>query len=142
MCPDTSLRAADYSGTPLPRKLGIVPGSRLGLVDPPPAFLDLLVPWPPGATVVTDGVDLDVALVFVTRRAQLAAGHAAIAPRLTPAGALWFAWPKRGSDVQSDVNGDVLRDIILPTGWVDTKVCAIDLTWSALRFVRRLQLRG
>jgi len=142
MCPDTSLRAADYSGTPLPRKLGIVPGSRLGLVDPPPAFAGLLVPWPPGATVVADGLDLDVAVVFVTRGAQLAPTHAAMAPRLKPAGALWFAWPKRGSGVETDLNGDVLRDVILPTGWVDTKVCAIDGTWSGLRFVRRRERRG
>ena len=141
MCPDIT-PPAGYSRTSLPRKLGIGPGSRLGLVDPPSALLDLLVPWPPGATVVTDGLDLDVALVFVTRRAQLATGHTAIAPRLAPAGALWFAWPKRGSGVETDLNGDVLRDVILPTGWVDTKVCAIDGTWSGLRFVRRRALRN
>ena len=133
---------AGYSGTSLPRKLGAKAGSRVALVDAPPDAEGLLVPWPEGAELVPlDDGEIDVVVFFATERAELAARFAAIAECLTPAGALWIAWPKRSSGVDTDLTENVLRDVILPSGLVDTKVCAIDATWSGLRFVRRREDR-
>ena len=129
---------AGYSRTPLPQKLGVKSGSRVALVAAPPETERLLAPWPEGAELVPlDDGELDVVVFFATERAALAARFAEIAERLTPAGALWVAWPKRSAGVSTDLTENVLRDVILPSGLVDTKVCAIDATWSGLRFVRR-----
>jgi hypothetical protein len=84
---------------------------------------------------------LDVVVVFTTRRAGLAAEVGRVRERLEPSGSIWIAWPKRSSGVATDVTEDVLREDLLPTGLVDTKVCAIDETWSGLRFVVRRELR-
>ena len=130
-----------YSATPLVRRLGIVPGARIQLVDAPEGMADLLVPWPEGARLLRSGAALDVAILFVTRRDRLRRRHAALAGRVQQAGSIWVAWPKQGSAVPADLNGDSVRELLLPTGWVDTKVCAIDETWSGLRFVRRRELR-
>jgi hypothetical protein len=125
---------AGYSGTPLPRKLGIKDGSRVALVEPPAGFeLD--------APLVAPGADLDVLVFFVTERIELAGRFDELGALLQPAGGLWIAWPKRSSGVATDVTEDVLREVVLPKGWVDNKVCAIDETWSGLRFVRRLENR-
>lgn len=133
---------AGYSGTPLPQKLGIKAGSRVALVDAPREAEQLLAPWPEGADLVSLGDGkLDVVVFFATERAELTGRFAEIADRLVPAGALWIAWPKRSSGVRTDVTENVLREVILPNGLVDTKVCAIDATWSGLRFVRRRENR-
>jgi hypothetical protein len=125
---------AGYSGTPLPRKLGIKEDSRVTLVGAPPDFqLD--------APVVPPGADLDVLVFFVTERHDLQRRFDEVAALLQPAGGLWIAWPKRRSGVATDLTENVLRDVGLPKGWVDNKVCAIDDTWSGLRFVRRLENR-
>ncbi|MGA8014375.1 MAG: DUF3052 domain-containing protein [Candidatus Dormiibacterota bacterium] len=133
---------AGYSGTPLPRKLGIVPGARVRLVGAPDGIAELLVPWPEGARLLRGGDDLDVAHLFLTRRAELVPRHTALAGHVNQAGSIWVAWPKRGAGVATDLTGDIVRELILPSGWVDTKVCAIDATWSGLRFVRRREIRG
>ena len=128
-----------YSGTPLPSKLGIRPGHRVLLVAPPEGFgLEA-----PGAEVHrrAGGAAYDVILAFVGDRRALRRRLAEQRPRLTTAGALWFAWPKRASGVATDLDENVLREVVLPTGMVDTKVCAVDGTWSALRFVVRLSAR-
>jgi hypothetical protein len=131
-----------YSGTPLPRKLGLREGHRVLLVGAPPGVETLLEPLPHGVTVARRlGAPLDAILFFVTRRADVERRHAELAGRLAPAGMLWLAWPKRASGVPSDVTEDALREVLLPSGMVDTKVCAIDETWSGLRFVRRKELR-
>lgn len=135
---------AGYSGTPLPRKLGIRPGSRVALVDAPPDLLSILSPLPDDVVLhrgFTGRSPLDVILCFVTSRATLQKRLPRAIARLDVAGGLWIAWPKRASGVRSDLTEDTLREICLPTGLVDNKVCAIDHTWSGLRFVRRLKDR-
>jgi hypothetical protein len=131
---------AGYSGTPLVKKLGVKEGHRVALVNAPPDFtLDEL---PPGA-VLTEGRGgpLDVLVVFVGSRAELAKRFGPLAARLRPAGGLWVAWPKRASGVPTDLTEDVVREVGLEAGLVDNKVCAVDATWSGLRFVYRIQDR-
>lgn len=125
---------AGYSGTPLPRKLGIKDGSRVMVLDAPAGF-DL-------------GVDLvrrapaDVVLCFVTSYAELASRFDALAEAVFPAGGLWFAWPKRASKVPTDLTENVIRDHALARGLVDNKVCAVTDVWSGLRLVHRKENRG
>jgi hypothetical protein len=129
----------DYSGTPLPRKLGIKPGTTLALLDAPDGFAGMLQPLPPGVRVVTRAQgELDVVVLFVTRRGRLAERFPAAAARLAPDGGLWIAWPKKSSRVATDLDFDVVQSTGLDAGLVDNKVCAIDATWTALRFVVRL----
>ena len=129
---------AGYSGTPLARKLGISPGARLALLHAPPGFESLLAPLPEGVSVLRRAApDLDVVVLFVTRRARLEARFSAVASLLGPAGGLWVAWPKRSSGVPTALDENGLREVGLPMGMVDNKVCAIDEVWSGLRFVRR-----
>lgn len=128
------------SGTPLPTKLGVKPGHRV-LLAAAPARFDL---GPlPGVEVHRRAgtAAYDVVLLFVTRRRELLARLDGLRGRLTPAGGLWVAWPKRTSGVPTDLDENVLRDMVLPTGMVDNKVCAVDETWSGLRFVVRLRDR-
>ncbi len=133
---------AGYSGTPLARKLGLREGDRVALIGAPDAFEALLEPLPAGVTLLSRATaPLDAIVFFAVRRAEVERRHASLASRLTPAGMLWLAWPKRASGVSTDVTENVLREVILPSGMVDTKVCAIDETWSGLRFVRRKELR-
>lgn len=134
---------AGYSGTPLPRKLGIKPGHRVSLVNPPPAFEKTLGDLPDDVIVSTSPADgeADVVLLFTDRRADLERGVPEQARRIYPSGALWVGWPKRASKVPTDVTGDVVREVALAAGLVDVKVCAIDETWSGLRLVYRLKDR-
>jgi hypothetical protein len=132
---------AGYSGTPLPQKLGIKPGHAVALVNAPKGFARTLGPLPPGVTVTTGLAGrgaLDVVVAFVTTERALSADVEKARPRLTPAGGLWLAWPKRSSGVTTDVTESVVRQILLASGLVDNKVCAIDETWSGLRGVIRL----
>lgn len=138
---------AGYSGTPLPQKLGIKEGHRVALVSAPAGF-DLGT-LPVGAAVQRGLAGrgktpppLDVILAFVKRRAELAAQLDACRARLTQAGGLWIAWPKKASGVATDLVENTIRELALPTGLVDNKVCAIDDTWSGLRLVIRKELRA
>ena len=132
-----------YSGTPLARKLGIKEGSRLALLGAPPGFDDDLGPLPAGVTVLRRlGADLDVAVLFVTERRELERRFPAVAKAVFPAGGFWVAWPKRASKVPTDLTEDVLRDVGLPQGLVDNKVCAVTEVWSGLRFVWRRENRS
>jgi hypothetical protein len=134
--------SAGYSGTPLAKKLGLKDGDRVLLVDGPEGVERLLEPLPPGVSLMRTGrAPFDAILFFVTRRTSVERRHEALAARLTSAGMLWFAWPKRASGLPTDMTENVLREVVLPSGMVDTKVCAIDDTWSGLRFVRRKELR-
>ena len=131
-----------YSGTPLAGKLGIKPGSRLALLGAPEGFDDELAPLPDGVQVLRRlGPDLDVAVLFVTERAQLEKRFPEVAAAITPAGGVWVAWPKKSSKVPTDVTEDVLREVGLPQGLVDNKVCAVTDVWSGLRFVWRRENR-
>jgi hypothetical protein len=132
---------AGYSGTPLWKKLGVAPGHRVALVRPPHGFAKLLGPLLDGVSLVGPRARADVAVVFVLSRAELARDFTRVAARLEPAGGLWVAWPKKASGVATDVTENVARDVGLPTGYVDNKVCAIDDVWSALRFVLRKENR-
>ena len=134
---------AGYSGTPLPKKLGIKEGARLALVGAPDGFLEsTLTPLPDRVELrACARGPLDVIVFFTKSRADLERRFAKLAAALQPAGALWIAWPKRSSGVATDLTEDVLREVGLPQGLVDTKVCAIDDTWSGLRFVIRKENR-
>ena len=133
----TVIDVAGYSGTPLARKLGIAPESSV-LLDAAPA--GFAVPGLPGGAVVhrrPGRGPYDVILTFYPTSARLRARYARLHPLTTPAGALWVAWPKRGSGVPTDMTENVVRDHALANGRVDVKVCAVDDTWSGLKLVIR-----
>jgi hypothetical protein len=133
---------AGYSGTPLSRKLGVKEGMRVTLVGAPTDFGPELEPIPDGVKVLRRLTgDVDLAVLFVTRRADLAKRFPQVATTLPPAGPLWVAWPKRSSGVVTDLTEDVLREVCLPLGWVDVKVCAVTDVWSGLKFVLRKENR-
>ncbi len=136
------MSTAGYSGTPLPRKLGVREDSRLLLVDAPVDFAATLGDLPPGVELVEAGAGaVDVAILFALDAPTVRARFADLAASLQPAGGLWIAWPKRSSGVATELDENVVREIGLADGLVDNKVCAIDATWSGLRFVWRLRDR-
>ena len=133
---------AGYSGKPLVDKLGVKPGARVALVGAPEGFESALEPLPPGATVrrrLNRGSD--VAVMFTMSRAELARKWVQLTDAVGPTGAVWVAWPKKASGVATDMTEHVVRDVVLPTGWVDVKVCAIDETWTGFKCVLRVALR-
>ena len=133
---------AGYSGTPLPKKLGIKPGARLALINAPEDFDATLGELPEAVkTRTTARGPLDVVLYFTTSRAELARRVEGLARALETNGGLWIAWPKRASGVPTDLDENAIREIGLAAGLVDNKVCAVDETWSGLRFVIRLKDR-
>ena len=132
---------AGYSGTPLPKKLGITVGSRV-LLDGAPAEL-ALEPLPEDVTLHRrpGRAPYDVVLLFVAEAARLQDRWPALVPHLTTAGRLWVCWPKKSSGVATDLSENPIREYGLEQGLVDVKVAAIDATWSGLAFVRRLKDR-
>lgn len=141
------MTTAGYSGTPLPKKLGIKEGTLLATVHAPDGFDTTLGALPPEAerrSTLSPG--LDVVIAFYTSRAALAAEWPKLTRAAAPNGTIWVAWPKKAgpkttNKVVTDITEDVLRELLLPSGWVDNKVCAIDDTWSGLRFALRRELR-
>ena len=134
----------DYSGTPLVRKLGIGDGDEIALIGAPERFEDTLGELPDVASVHTDLVEdarYDVIVAFVTERAELEAELPRLRARMAPACGLWIAFPKRTSGLRTDMSDHVIRDVALPTGLVDNKVCAIDATWTGVRLVIRRENR-
>jgi len=130
---------AGYSGTPLPKKLGIKEGTRLALLGAPDGFDSTLGSLPSGVSVRSkSGGEADVILLFTTKFSRLKAEFPK-AMRMMPAGGgmLWVAWPKKAARMDTDLDENFIRDFGLAQGVVDTKVCAIDETWSGLRFNRR-----
>ncbi len=128
-----------YSGTALPKKLGIREGSRVAVVSAPDGFARVLGPLPSGVDLRTGARGrCDVVVFFVTRRAELARRFPGFVRALEPDGGLWVAWPKKTSGVATDLGFDAVQEVGLDAGLVDNKVCAIDTTWSGLRFVRRV----
>ena len=132
---------AGYSGTPLPKKLGLAPGMRVcaigcdgyvGLVGA--GDLDLALQAKPGATT-------DLVHLFATHRHELEAWLPRLRRSLRPDAALWVSWPKKISKVQTDIVEDTIREVALPLGFVDVKVCAVDGVWSGLKLVVRKELR-
>ncbi len=134
---------AGYSGTPLPRKLGIKPGATLAIESAPPGFDATLGELPDGVRQAESGEsEIDVLIAFHVNRDQLESSFPTQAHRIVPNGGYWIAWPKQSSGVPTDITEDVLREVLLPTGLVDNKVCTIDDTWSGLRFVVRKEHRA
>jgi hypothetical protein len=133
---------AGYSATPLPKKLGIVAGARVAAVGAPDGFATTLGELPDGVCLRDQARGpLDVVVCFVTSRAELERRLPALHRALDPAGRLWIAWPKRSSGVETDMTEDMVREVALPRGLVDNKVCAIDDTWSGLQLVIRRENR-
>ncbi len=144
----TMPQPAGYSGTPLAKKLGIKPGAAVLAVDPPDDLGALLAPLPDGSSLATAGDEQpatlaggDPVLVFGTEAAVLAARLQTLRQALHPDRAAWICWPKKASKVPTDITEDVIRELALPIGLVDVKVCAVDATWSGLRLVIRKELR-
>ena len=139
---------AGYSGTPLPKKLGIKEGSRVLLIDAPDGFEAALDPLPGGATIDRQagqagqpGPPADVIVFLTDRVSRLDEKLADLAGSLAPNGGLWIAWPKKASGVPTDVTFEAVQKAGLAIGLVDNKVCAVDDVWSGLRFVYRLKDR-
>lgn len=133
---------AGYSGTPLAKKLGITAGCRLLLLDAPPELPALLAPLPADVIFETAASPtVDIAHAFVSRREDLATRLAELRRSLRPDAALWISWPKKSSKRPSTVSEDTIRELALPLGWVDIKVCAVSEVWSGLKLVLRKELR-
>jgi hypothetical protein len=133
---------AGYSGTTLAKKLGIKADERVALTDEPDTFRALLAPLPPGVEFRTSlRWRANVVVLFARSRRAFERRIGSAGRAVFPDGGIWVAWPKRASGVSTDMTEDVVRDVVLPMGLVDNKVCAIDATWSALRVVWRRELR-
>jgi hypothetical protein len=131
------LSVAGYSGTPLPKKLGIKPGAVVALVDAPTGFEQTLGELPAGVRLRRDARGrAHLTLCFVRTRAELGRRIPALS-RAAAQGGLWICWPKKASGVATDLSDSVVRKVGLAAGLVDFKVCAVDATWSGLRFASR-----
>lgn len=128
---------AGYSGTPLPKKLGIREGCGVLLMNAPPRFERKLEPLPNGASFVEKAPKARVAVLFAASQAELVRDFRPLAKALPEKSAFWIAWRKKTSGVKTDLNENIVREFGLDLGWVDYKVCAIDETWSGLCFARR-----
>lgn len=133
---------AGYSGTPLSQKLGIKPSSRVAVLGAPAEYRDWLAPVPAGATFTkTAGKTTDIVHLFVTKREALATKLAGLRHRIPADAAVWVSWPKKSSGLATTVTEDVIREVALPLGLVDIKVCAVTEVWSGLKLVIRKELR-
>jgi hypothetical protein len=131
-----------YSGTPLAKKLGLKDGSRLLLIDAPADYRSLFDAFPAGVQLDRQPeAATDLVHAFVTRRVDLARHLAALRHVLDPAAAVWISWPKKAAKVPTDVTEDTIRELALPLGYVDVKVCAVSAVWSGLKLVIRKNLR-
>jgi hypothetical protein len=130
-----------YSGTPLPKKLGIKAGFRVQLANAPAEVRAELREALAECQVAKKGEELDFAMVFTKSGAELTREFDRIARQLAPAGMLWVSWPKKSSGVATDVDEHGVRGIGLAAGLVDVKVCAVTEVWSGLKFVRRVKDR-
>lgn len=138
----TEISVVGYSGTPLIKKLGVKAGMKVAYLDAPEGFDDTIGELPEGVAVARRlGGSKDVVIVFVTARRDLERRLEALRKAIAPDGMVWVAWPKQASKVPTDVTEDVVREVVLPTGLVDVKVCAIDAVWSGLKVVIRKELR-
>ena len=133
---------AGYSGKPLVQKIGIKPGYRLALASEPTDFIKELAPLTEDVIVATGGrAALDCVILFADEARTLESRVVRWAARLTPAGMLWIAWPKKASRVETDVTEALVRSTGLGAGLVDVKICAVNEIWSGLKFVRRVKDR-
>lgn len=138
----TRSTSSGYSGTPLAQKLGYRPGCRAVAIAAPPHYPDWLQPLPEGTTFEPAvGGTIDLVHVFVTERGVLSAQLALLRRTIRADAVVWISWPKKASKVHTDVTEDVVRELALPLGFVDVKVCAVSEVWSGLKLVVRKALR-
>ena len=127
---------AGVSGKPVSQKLGLKPGFCIFVDDAPADYRKIVGEWPEGAMIVARAsAPLDVVHVFAAEAKGLPAKLSRYRKAIAPDGMIWVSWPKKASGVATDLSDVVVRDLALPLGLVDTKVCAIDETWSGLKFV-------
>jgi hypothetical protein len=137
-----SVKPAGYSGAPLARKLGITEGSRVWLVNAPPHYAALVAPLPEGVGFASrPSRATNLAHVFSRERRHLDKTLRTARATLGADVAIWVSWPKKSSKVPTDITEDTIREVALPMGLVDVKVCAVDETWSGLKLVVRKELR-
>lgn len=131
-----------YSGTPLTKKLGLKEGQRVLLIGEPDDYLSLLQPLPAPLSVARQaGPAIDLVHLFVVRRGDLQKRLESLRPTLRPDVPVWVSWPKKASKVPTDITEDTIREVALPLGFVDVKVCAVSEVWSGLKMVVRKELR-
>lgn len=132
-----------YSGTPLAKKLGLKPGMATWFRDVPESVRAEIDPEAVGIVEHDDAIPgLDAAHLFVTRRDDLSRGLALLRDTIAANGMVWVSWPKKASKVATDITEDTIREIALPIGFVDVKVCAVDAVWSGLKLMIRKELRS
>lgn len=133
---------AGYSGTPLAKKLGIREGTNIVAIDAPKDYLELLDPLPAWVKF-SSKIDrtTDIVHIFSADRSALSTALTKFRKVLDPQAMVWVSWPKKSSKVPTDITEDVVREVALPLGFVDVKVCAVDQTWSGLKLVVRKELR-
>jgi hypothetical protein len=135
-------RPVGYSGTPLARKLGIVAGSHVAVRHAPAHYRELLAPLPDGVVFdATVAATTDVVHVFADRQSALEKELAVLRESIRSNGSVWVSWPKKASRVPTDITEDRIRELALPLGFVDVKVCAVSEVWSGLKLVIRKELR-
>ena len=133
---------AGYSGTPLAKKLGIKDGARVFLANAPDDYARLVAPLPDGVRMVRTIDDhTDLIHIFVIRRRDLDRAVKRTLRVMRTDAVVWISWPKKSSGVATDITEDTIREVALPLGLVDIKVCAVDDTWSALKLVIRKERR-
>jgi len=133
---------AGYSGTPLSRKLGIVANARVVTRGAPQDYAELLDPIPSGVEFAAKvSTNVDVVHVFTARRSRLVQELTKLRNEIRPDAAVWVSWPKKASKVATDITEDTVREVALPLGFVDVKVCAVSEVWSGLKLVIRKELR-
>ena len=132
------MSAVGYSGTPLWKKLGFTPGLTLLAIGAPREYAEWVAPLPAGARIVTrTGKSTRAVHLFTTEAVVLARVLADWRHRIEPDGFLWVSWPKKSAKVPTDITEDTIRELALPMGWVDIKVCAVSEVWSGLKLVIR-----
>lgn len=133
---------AGYSGTPLGKKLGIKPGSRIVALRAPSNYASLIAPLPEHAAIEPRISErTDIVHVFSTKRKDLSTSLAMLRKKLKDEGAVWVSWPKKAARIPTDITEDTVRELALPLGFVDIKVCAVDDVWSGLKLVVRREHR-
>ena len=133
---------AGYSGTPLATKLGIKPGSRIALVGAPKGYRESLAPLPEDVQFSSKPAPTsDIVQIFTTQKAELQSALAICRKTLKTTAAIWISWPKKSAEVPSQITEQTVREVALPLGFVDVKVCAVDDVWSGLKLVVRKELR-
>lgn len=131
-----------YSGTPLARKLGIKEGSKLLLIEAPEDYHSLLQPLPASVSFAAQaGPAIDLVHLFATKKEVLQKRLASLRKKLRPDAPVWVSWPKKSSKVPTSITEDTIREVALPMGFVDIKVCAVNEVWSGLKLVVRKELR-